>query len=343
MITDIRSISRIIKVLAIIAVAAGCTGTTQSATAKEKPIAQRRIVCNVKEYVPYVYIGGRELPKRWYFRHPRSAPPLAVGPSGLVFVMDLKCGEAVRYFSRDGILLGEIETPFGHDVTVGPNGNIYTFHAFGEVSEVRYYNSDGSFLGEWYLRPRGKDNVRKFDFGALAIAPSGSVYVAEGLCNRLSYFTASGSSLGKWGRSGSGPGEFKNPNDIAIAASGTVYVSDTGNGRIQYFAPSGSYLGEWGSKEAPDGRFAGLLSIAVTPAGDVLVADIYKEEIEIFSATGSFKGGFRIRALQAREFYYRDLAVGPDGTVYVSSGYPSYIWAFKPNKGGATWTKNNTK
>jgi hypothetical protein len=110
-------------------------------------------------------------------------------------------------------------------------------------------------------------------------------------------------------------------------------VSDSGNGRIQYFTPSGSYLGEWGSKDAPDGRFAGLLSIAVTPAGDVLTADIYKKEIEVFSATGSFIDNFSIPGLEDREFYYRDLAVGSDAAVYVSSGYPGYIWVFTPNKG----------
>ena len=341
MITFRSNLDRIIGVLVVTVAVAGCARTTPSTTTKETPAGQDPGDYTVKKYVPFVYVGGREIPKRWYFRHLRSAPPLAVGRSAAVYILDLGCGCGwVRYFSRDGVLLGEFKTLSGSDVAVGPNGDIYTSHRLGEV---KYFDYDGSFLGEWYLWPRSKGPVWEFDFVALAIAPSGNVYVAEGKHNRLSYFTASGSFLGKWGRRGSGPGAFKGPNDIAIGPSGTVYVSDSGNGRIQYFTPSGFYLGEWGSKDAPDGRFAGLLSIVVTPAGDVLTADIYKKEIEVFSGTGSFKGGFGIPALQTREFYYRDLAVGPDGTVYVSSGCPGYIWAFKPNKGGATWTKNNTK
>jgi DNA-binding beta-propeller fold protein YncE len=247
--------------------------------------------------------------------------------------MDLKCSGAVRYFSHNGILLGEIETPDGSDVAAGTNGDIYVFTAFGETREVRYYSPRGSFKGKWDLGPPGEGKIATFNCGAIATAPSGDVYVAEWGYDRLSRFTASGSLLDKWGKSGSGPGEFKGPNDIAIAASGTVYVSDSGNGRIQYFTSDGNYLGEWGSKDAADGRFAGLLSIAVTPAGDVLAADIYKKEIEVFSGTGSFISSFSLPGLKDRESYYRDLAVGRDGTVYVSFGDPGYIWAFAPNKG----------
>ncbi len=329
-----RNFKLLIEVLVITAVAAGCAERKQNARPSEKSARQRGALYTVNEYMPYVYIGGCELPRRWYFRNPRSAPPLAVVTSALIYVMDTNPCGSVRYFSRAGILLGEIETLSGDDVAAGPNGDIYVFDAFGEISEIRYFSFDGFFQGDWFLRPRRKGNVRGFEFGAVAVGPSGNVYVAEGRQDRLSYYSASGSFLGGCGRSGSGRGEFKGPNDIAIAPSGTVYVSDSGNGRIQYFTPNGSYLGEWGSKDAPDGRFAGLLSIAVTPAGDVLVADIYKKEIEVFSATGSFKGGFRIPGLRTREFYYRDLAVGPDGTVYVSFGDPGYIWVFSPRKGG---------
>jgi DNA-binding beta-propeller fold protein YncE len=248
--------------------------------------------------------------------------------------MDLSgpCGR-VRYFSSNGTFLGEFYTDSSGDIAAGPNGFIYTLDTIGEISEIRYFSFDGFLQGDWFLIPGREARVPRFEFGAVTVGPSGNVYVAEGRQDRISYYSASGSFLGEWGRSGTGPGEFKGPNDIAIAASGTVYVSDSGNGRIQYFTPRGSYLGEWGSKDAADGRFAGLLSIAVTPAGDVLAADIYKKEIEVFSGTGSFISSFSLPGLKDRESYYRDLAVGRDGTVYVSFGDPGYIWAFAPNKG----------
>lgn len=271
------------------------------------------------------------LEKGWYFKAPRSMPPLAASPSGGIYVLGTELNSTVRWFSRKGSLVGESDIgPLNYDIAVGPDGNIYTFHAFGEV---RYFNSDGSFLGKWrVVAPRGYSEIIHNAVG-IAVEPSGNIYVAVGDYDRVSYFTASGSFLGSWGGAGSAPGKFNHPIDVAVAADGTFYVADSANGRIQYFTPDGKYLGEWGSGYAPDGGFGGLLSIAVTPRGDVLTADIYKKEIEVFSGEGSFIGSFPIPGLEDREYYFRDLAVGPGGTVYVSFADPGYIWAFAPNKG----------
>ena len=68
------------------------------------------------------------------------------------------------------------------------------------------------------------------------VAPDGRVFVADSGNNRVQYFTANGSFLGKWGKRGTGPGELKNPRAIAVSRDGKrVYVADSGNNRIQYF------------------------------------------------------------------------------------------------------------
>lgn len=331
---NVRIIKRILNAVVITAVFAGCTETTHDKANREKTAGPRHVGTPVGERGPYYSIGGVQLPRNWYLRRPRSAPLLAIGPSGLIYIMDLGCAcGSVRYFSNDGAFLGEFETNSSDDIAAGPNGFIYALDTIGEISEIRYFSFDGFLQGDWFLVPRREARARGVEFGAVAVGPSGVIYVAEGKEARVSYYSASGSLLGEWGRNGSGPGEFHGPSDIAVAPSGTVYVSDSRNGRIQYFTPDGKYLGEWGSGYAPDGGFGGLLSIAVTPRGDVLTADIYKKEIEVFSGEGSFIGSFPIPGLADREYYFRDLAVGADGTVYVSFADPGYIWAFAPNKG----------
>jgi len=154
-----RNLRLLIKALVITAVAAGCAGRNQNARPDGKRAQQRHPVCAVNDNVPYAYVGRRELPRRWYFRRLNSTPPLASGSSGLIYVMDLKCSGAVRYFSRDGILLGEIETPNGSAVAAGSNEYIYVFTAFGETREVRYYSPRGSFRGKWNLGPADINNL----------------------------------------------------------------------------------------------------------------------------------------------------------------------------------------
>jgi hypothetical protein len=331
---NVLMIKRLLNAVVITAIFAGCTETAHNKANRVKTGGPRHIEKPVDERGPYYYIGGGQLPRNWYLRRPGSSPLLAIGPSGLIYIMDLGCPcGSVRYVSGKGAFLGEFDTNSSGDIAAGPNGFIYALDTIGEISEIRYFGPDGFFRGDWFLLPRKVARARGVEFGAVAVGPSGIVYVAEGKEARVSYYSASGSLLGEWGRTGSGPGEFHGPNDIAVAPTGTVYVSDSRNGRIQYFSPDGKYLGEWGSGYAPDGGFGGLLSIAVTPRGNVLTADIYEKEIEVFTGEGSFIGSFAIPGLEGREYYYRDLAVGTDGTVYVSFADPGYIWAFAPNKG----------
>ncbi|NMB90392.1 MAG: hypothetical protein GYA17_18685, partial [Chloroflexi bacterium] len=111
----------------------------------------------------------------------------------------------------------------------------------------------------------------------LAVAPDGSLYVADTDNHRVQHLAPDGSVLQVWGQyadagQGTAPGgTFNEPWDVAAGPDGTVYVADTWNHRIQHFSARGDFIDMWGTfgqGQQPD-AFWGPRSLAVDGEGRV--------------------------------------------------------------------------
>src|SRR2546425_2225944 len=59
----------------------------------------------------------------------------------------------------------------------------------------------------------------------------------------------------KWGREGTGDGEFQSPFDVTVSPNNTILVLDSGAARIQIFDENGRFLSKFGSYGSGDGQF----------------------------------------------------------------------------------------
>lgn len=167
---------------------------------------------------------------------------------------------------------------------------------------------------------------------ALALAPDGSVYVADSENHRVQAFTADGVFLWVWGSYGSEPGQFDVPQGIAVGSDGSVYVADRNNSRIQKFTAHGDFVTAWGSPGSELGQFVEPRNLTVDVQGRVYVADSQNNRIQVFSAEGDFIRMWGTAGDGPGAFNYATgVAVGPDGTVYVCDAENHRMQMFDPD------------
>jgi peptidylamidoglycolate lyase len=169
----------------------------------------------------------------------------------------------------------------------------------------------------------------------VAVLKDGSFFVSDGYKNtRVAKFAADGSFLLTWGTPGAGPGQFKVPHGITVDPSGRIFVADRGNSRLQAFDESGRFLAEW-----HDPEWGRPYAIAFDAKGKAYIADggdqpteppdragvvVLDRDVKLltrFGRFGNYDGQFRIA---------HDIAVGPDGAVYVVDALGQRVQKFVP-------------
>ena len=95
-------------------------------------------------------------------------------------------------------------------------------------------------------------------WGVTADKATGRVYVADRLNDRVVVFDSSGRYAGSLGRSGNGPGEFRNPSAVSVDHSGSLVVWDSGRRTVSRWSSGGDLLDE----QRPDLHY-GRLRFAV--------------------------------------------------------------------------------
>src|SRR5262245_52686857 len=116
---------------------------------------------------------------------------------------------------------------------------------------------------------------------------------------------------------------------VAVDSAGNVYVYQRGEPPVVVFDPAGGFLRSWGSGQIDDPH-----GIFITPDDLVVVVDRDGHRVMGFSTFGlpRFVLGDRERPrLQAPFNHPADVAVAPNGEIYVADGYGnSAVHRFSP-------------
>ena len=105
----------------------------------------------------------------------------------------------------------------------------------------------------------------------IAVDKFNNIYVSDRDKAQIQKFDSEGNFLTKWGRCGSGKGQFSKLSGIAVDSECYVYVVDQGNCRIQKFDSEGKFQIKWGAYGAFGGQFVSPTAIAISPDNYVYV------------------------------------------------------------------------
>ena len=214
-----------------------------------------------------------------------------------------------------------------------------------DVQSIKTFGTAGQGNGQ-FLSPHG-----------IALAPDGSIYVADSNNHRIVKLDANGKTLlsfGTW--SGEPPNNnFLNPNwnppggtfyepwDVAIGPDGSVYAADLWNSRVQKFDANGKFIKMWGGfgdsagqASGEEGRFYGPRGIAVGKNGRVYVADTGNKRVQVFDEDGNFIlqfGGSGL--LDGNLDEPVGIAVSDNGEVIVADTWNGRIQVFSAEDGQA--------
>jgi predicted membrane-bound mannosyltransferase/DNA-binding beta-propeller fold protein YncE len=234
------------------------------------------------------------------------------------------------YFRKDLLdyLGGSLEGSAG----AGTVSDAYAMSRIDLVPDF-YFGTSGSEPGQ-FSAPRG-----------IAVAPDGSIYVADSMNHRIQHFDANGNLIKQWGsyasiEQGSAPGgTFNEPWGVAVAPDGTVYVADTWNHRIQKFDADGTFLGTWGapaSNTSATVGFYGPRAIAINAQGQVIVSDTGNKRILVFTPDGELVTQFGSPGAGEGELDEPvGLAVDDQGRVYVADTWNRRVQIFAPKPDGS--------
>ncbi len=229
-------------------------------------------------------------------------------------------------FASPGKGAGMLDSPRG--VAVDAQGNIYVTDLGN--ARINKYAEDGRLLlsfGHLGAEP-GKGRAGEFNEpSGVAVAPDGTIYVADAWNGRVQGFDKGGHPKVEFGGA---KYTFYSPRNVATDREGNVYVADTGNSQIKVISPAGKLLKVVGGRGSGKGQFAEIFGLAINSKGEVFGADPGNGRIQKFSALPDLKplADVKVPGWRAQTPFWPHLAVDAQDQIYAVDSSNHKLWVY---------------
>ena len=265
-----------------------------------------------------------------------SADTVAGGGSAVAEPSQTPAGEPVAE------LIGEIDVPDDVRRTAGPvvdeHGTLYV--ADLTQGRVLSFDADGSLVGTFGEPGSGpgqldflRDDTDPYSaWGDLALAPDGTLWVANPDNFRVDHFTTDGTFIDSIGSFGSGDGQFLDPISVSVSPDGAIFVVDDERDVIQRFGPDGTFELAFGGHGSAPGELNFTGSMTLDAEGNVWIADWGNNRVQAFDPDGVLLANFGQGGSGPGQLMNpADLAIDAAGRIYVADFGNLRIQAFEPD------------
>ena len=254
----------------------------------------------------------------------------------------------IARWDREGRFLGTFadaqEFIGPHSIYVDPEGFVWVADREGhQIVKLTPEGEEMMEVGEYGVY--GDDENHFNGPTGVAFLPNGDIVVSDGYWNsRLVWFDAEGNYLKQVGKLGNGPGQLGAAHAVAFGPDGNLYVANVCGtnlhvyvtkpgqiaparhepipncqSRFDVFTQDGEYVGPWDAIPEPG------LPLSIATYGDRLYAGV----------TGSRRGRQDLIVVDAEthhvvdrlneaNVYVHQMAMAPDGDIYIASVYPEH-------------------
>ncbi|MFN8507707.1 MAG: TIGR03663 family protein [Dehalococcoidia bacterium] len=201
-------------------------------------------------------------------------------------------------FGGFGRLPGQFSAPV--DIERDAQGNLYVIDSTSK--RLQKFDASGNFLATADIRVNPGDANEGSQPWGLAVAPDGTVVVADTFGWRIRTFTAelvpTGVTFGKAPNPDPAvkPGDFDlyGPRDVAFDRQGNMWVTDGGHDRIVVYTLKGEFVRAIGGTGTGPGQFDEPVGITAAADGTFYVADMFNGRVVALNQDGSYRSEFRV-------------------------------------------------